>query len=527
MDLVITNKTSVDEVLAYLAKDIPSDKDYTCFEQLFVHIEEAFWVYNDIYRPNGPNLPSFSLRDFADKLLQYNQSLLPFYHGLLNVYDFDQMMTLFAEYKRALPRFGACLLNPELDSVVLVKEKGGWGFPRGKRADGESEEQCAIREVMEEIGVDISDKLVPDLSISQEFHGSFFKFFVVPNISKEISFAPTTRHEIQQVAWHTISLLPQNRHMNAKAFFMTIPFIRKLKECIVMYATSNKLPLPLLSSRQKKSHKSPKNNLQHTAPTETNTTDSTSPQNTPIPLKKRKLDDLNKSPITAHGIQFVSPGTPKSPRNPKPAKSWLIEWCQKNKVAPVFSRESIPKTPSSSSTFTVTLRIPAPYNCVFTSPEPALTARDAENSACKVALHHLDRERYQQMEGLPSQSTNIPKASADPTKLTFVETDDPFTIPNSLPVDPNQETVPQANLITPLPQKALENPLSFLKETCDKRKWPNPTYETVRTEGPAHLRLYVVEVTLPTGKFRSDRGYSTLQLARKHAATAALLAMHA
>jgi mRNA-decapping enzyme subunit 2 len=39
--------------------------------------------------------------------------------------------------------------------VILVKEKGGWGFPRGKLADGESEEECAIREVKEEIGFGI------------------------------------------------------------------------------------------------------------------------------------------------------------------------------------------------------------------------------------------------------------------------------------------------------------------------------------------------------------------------------------
>lgn len=37
--------------------------------------------------------------------------------------------------------------------MVLVKDRGGWGFPRGKGRESESEQQSAIREVQEEIGV--------------------------------------------------------------------------------------------------------------------------------------------------------------------------------------------------------------------------------------------------------------------------------------------------------------------------------------------------------------------------------------
>jgi 8-oxo-dGTP pyrophosphatase MutT (NUDIX family) len=39
--------------------------------------------------------------------------------------------------------------------VILVKDRGGWGFPRGKGREGESPEASAIREVYEETGVDI------------------------------------------------------------------------------------------------------------------------------------------------------------------------------------------------------------------------------------------------------------------------------------------------------------------------------------------------------------------------------------
>ena len=36
-----------------------------------------------------------------------------------------------------------------------MREKGGWGFPRGKCSEGESDEACAIREVQEELSFSI------------------------------------------------------------------------------------------------------------------------------------------------------------------------------------------------------------------------------------------------------------------------------------------------------------------------------------------------------------------------------------
>lgn len=57
---------------------------------------------------------------------------------------------------------------------------------------------------------------------------------------------------------------------------------------------------------------------------------------------------------------------------------------------------------------------------------------------------------------------------------------------------------------------------------CDKNQWPAPVYTTVRTEGPPHNRLFVVEVSTISGKFVSNRGYTNLKMAREQAALNAL-----
>lgn len=56
----------------------------------------------------------------------------------------------FQSFKHTIPVMGAILLNPSMDKVMLVKgwsKSAAWGFPRGKRTKGESDENCAIREV--------------------------------------------------------------------------------------------------------------------------------------------------------------------------------------------------------------------------------------------------------------------------------------------------------------------------------------------------------------------------------------------
>ena len=195
---------------------------------------------------------------------------------------------------------------------------------------------------------------------------------------------------------------------------------------------------------------------------------STEPTSASIPLKKRKLDESisvsnpsssptlsTPNPTTSQNKKFASAGTPHTNTSSvqKSPKTWLMEWCQKKKVTPTFTRETTTITsPSSphSVNFRVTLHIPPPYNRNFISTGLSHTARDAENSVCKIALHHLDRDSFDWME--------VPDA-----KVAKLSPSTP-TDPEGLPADVIQEqSQPYATPVA-LPPKAVENPVSFLKE---------------------------------------------------------------
>lgn len=48
---------------------------------------------------------------------------------------------------------GAIILNERGDKVLVVESKGKLGFPKGGKNQDETDEDCAAREVREEVGI--------------------------------------------------------------------------------------------------------------------------------------------------------------------------------------------------------------------------------------------------------------------------------------------------------------------------------------------------------------------------------------
>lgn len=62
-------------------------------------------------------------------------------------------------FNRNYRKAGVFIYDPKNDSVLLVQSRGHlWGPPKGTLNIGESDPNCAIREVKEETGLDISAK---------------------------------------------------------------------------------------------------------------------------------------------------------------------------------------------------------------------------------------------------------------------------------------------------------------------------------------------------------------------------------
>lgn len=75
-----------------------------------------------------------------------------------------EILNEWKEYKLSVPTYGAIILSENMSHVLLVQSywaKCSWGFPKGKVNEEEDPAHCAVREVLEETGFDISRRLNP------------------------------------------------------------------------------------------------------------------------------------------------------------------------------------------------------------------------------------------------------------------------------------------------------------------------------------------------------------------------------
>lgn len=121
----------------------------------------------DHVQPRNQTLPKMPLKIFAKNLL----NICP----VLNTLDAFEAYHKFNKYKATIPVRGAIILNEKMTKVLMVKgcgPKPSWGFPRGKIQKDEPDYKCAIREVKEEIGFDISPHLNLDETLEATFSGT-------------------------------------------------------------------------------------------------------------------------------------------------------------------------------------------------------------------------------------------------------------------------------------------------------------------------------------------------------------------
>ncbi|KAF5139854.1 hypothetical protein G9O61_00g020240 [Vairimorpha ceranae] len=164
-------------------------------ERLFFILEEAHWFYIDNY-----NEPSTSFFDFCLQILNHNK---------INI-DINLGLQIFKSYKQSIKVYGCIIFSPKLDSILVVQENGkngSFGFPKGKKSKDEDGIECAIREVKEEIGYDVSNKIVKGLSVKLFEKMNFYFVF---NVKKSNKFVCNLKNEIANIIWLPISKLEHN-----------------------------------------------------------------------------------------------------------------------------------------------------------------------------------------------------------------------------------------------------------------------------------------------------------------------------
>lgn len=202
-----------------------------CFQ-----IELAHWFYLDFYVSNDSRLKACSIYEFAAHVFQHIPSLKSESHKL------DEILAEWKEYKQSVPTYGAIILSEGMSHVLLVQSywaKSSWGFPKGKVNEEEDPAHCAVREVLEETGFDISSYIDRDSFLESTINDQLVRLYIIKNVSMDTKFQPKTRCEIKSCAWFPVADLPNNKKdatpkmkmgVSPNAFFMVLPFVKRLKQ---------------------------------------------------------------------------------------------------------------------------------------------------------------------------------------------------------------------------------------------------------------------------------------------------------
>ncbi|CAF2757119.1 unnamed protein product [Rotaria sp. Silwood2] len=238
----------LDDLCSRFIINIPAEQREDLVRVLFA-VELAHWFFIDFYCEDYNDLHVCNIKEFAQQIFLHCPFLRDYVHNL------DTILSRWRGYKLSVPTYGAVLLDPTYDHVLLVRgfyNRESWGFPKGKVQENESPLKCAIREVMEEVGFDMKDRAFDDQYLERDLNGQLIRLYIIKHVPLDTKFAAKTKNEIKEMRWFRISDLPCHRRdttpqvtlgLNPKAFFMVIPFIKDLRrwinqECGI-YSSSN------------------------------------------------------------------------------------------------------------------------------------------------------------------------------------------------------------------------------------------------------------------------------------------------
>ncbi|XP_022134263.1 mRNA-decapping enzyme subunit 2-like [Momordica charantia] len=223
----------LDDLCSRFVLNVPKE-DLQSFERILFLIEYAHWFYEDNSVERNPSLKSLNLKEFTSLLFKSCDVLKPY------VAHIDDIFKDFTSYKVRVPVTGAIILDETFERCLLVKGWKGssWSFPRGKKSKDEEDHACAIREVLEEAGFDVTNLLNKSEYIEVIFGQQRVRLYIIAGVKDDFAFAPQTKKEISEIAWHRLDDLEPasdsviSRGMNGLKLYMVAPFLASLRSWI-------------------------------------------------------------------------------------------------------------------------------------------------------------------------------------------------------------------------------------------------------------------------------------------------------
>ncbi|KAA8539316.1 hypothetical protein F0562_026008 [Nyssa sinensis] len=226
----------LDDLCSRFVLNVPKE-DQQSFERILFLVEYAHWFYEDNSVEKNPSLKSLTLKEFTSLMFSSCDVLRPY------VAHIDDIFKDFTSYKVRVPVTGAIILDESYERCLLVKGWKGtsWSFPRGKKNKDEEDHTCAIREVLEETGFDVSKLLNKDENIEMIFGQQRVRLYIVAGVKDDTAFAPLTKKEISEIAWHRLDELQPasdeviSRGITGLKLYMVAPFLASLKAWILAH----------------------------------------------------------------------------------------------------------------------------------------------------------------------------------------------------------------------------------------------------------------------------------------------------
>lgn len=179
----------------------------------------------DFYSDKYPHLPKMDkLKTFCRNFFAHSAPLKPY------LARFDDLFSQFRDYVGKVPVCGCVLMTPDLKKCLLVRSWKGnsWCFPKGKINKDESEIDCAAREVLEEVGFDVSSIISEKDYVQTYIHQKRMRLYIVPGVSEKTVFNTFTRKEIGEIRWFSLNELGTGANTQNHKFFTVAPVVSSI-----------------------------------------------------------------------------------------------------------------------------------------------------------------------------------------------------------------------------------------------------------------------------------------------------------
>lgn len=128
-----------------------------------------------------------------------------FHAGIIYDKDFQKLKANFFKHFQLIHAAGGLVKNKK-EEILMIFRRGKWDLPKGKLDDGETLENCAVREVEEETGLK-KLKLIKPVKITYHTYVQFGKhnlkethWYLMKVIGDE-KLVPQTEEEISEIVW--------------------------------------------------------------------------------------------------------------------------------------------------------------------------------------------------------------------------------------------------------------------------------------------------------------------------------------